>query len=60
MTTFNKLPGNEHSTNNASTQEEVVLVNVQFSSCFQDLGTHVEGEQKLVSLKETSACIPTA
>jgi len=47
-------------THDASTQEKVVLVDVQFASSLEDLCTHVEREEQLVSLKQTTTCIPTA
>ena len=59
MRTFNKARHRIHlrciqykqTTHNASTQEEVVLVNVEFAGGFQNLGTHVKRKQQLVTLK---------
>lgn len=47
-------------TDHASTQEEVVLVHVDFAGCLQDLGAHLEGEEQLVSLKQTATGVPTS
>lgn len=47
-------------TDHASTQEEVVLVHVYFAGCLQDLGAHLEGEEQLVSLKQTATGVPTS
>lgn len=45
-------------TDHSSTQEEVVLVHVDFAGCLQDLGAHLEGEEQLVSLKQTATGVP--
>lgn len=47
-------------TDHSSTQEEVVLVHVDFAGCLQDLGAHLEGEEQLVSLKQTATGVPTS
>lgn len=54
---MNYKMGKKHSYNSSS-QEKVVLVHVEFSSMFQDLGTHLEGEEQLVPLKQSSASVP--
>ena len=45
-------------TYNASPQEEVVLIHVKFPRVLKDLGTHLEGEEQLVLLKQASAGKP--
>jgi len=47
-------------THDASTQEEVVLVDVEFAGSLEDLGAHVEREKQLVSLEQTTTRVPTA
>lgn len=47
-------------TDHSSTQEEVVLVHVDFAGCLQDLGAHLEGEEQLVPLKQTATGVPTS
>jgi len=46
-------------TNDASTQEEVVFVDVELSSGFEYLGAHVEWEEQLVLLEKTTTRVPT-
>lgn len=38
----------------SSPEEEAVFIHVEFARCLQDFGTHVETEQKLVTLKQPS------
>lgn len=45
----------KENTDHAPAEEEAVFVHVDFAGRLQDLGTHLEGEQKLVSLKQTTA-----
>lgn len=42
-------------THHSSPEEEVVLVQVELLSSLHDLGTHLEGEEELVLLKEAPA-----
>ena len=42
----------------SSAQEEVVFVHVEFSGRLEDLGAHVEGEEKLVTLEQTATRVP--
>lgn len=41
----------------SSSEEEAVLVHVEFASHLQDFGTHLETEEELVGLKQTTACV---
>ena len=36
-------------------EEEVILIQIQLLGCLHDLGTHLEGEEELVLLKEPPA-----
>ena len=45
-------------TYHTTSQEEIVLIHIDFGGMFQDLGTHLEGEQQLVTLKQTTAGEP--
>lgn len=38
----------------SSSEEEVVLINVEFSRHLQDSGTHLEAEEQLMALKQTT------
>jgi hypothetical protein len=49
---------NNLQTYHSTAQEEVVLIHIEFASVFQNLGTHLEGEQQLVLLKQTSTRVP--
>lgn len=42
----------------SSSEEEAVLVHVEFASYFQDFGTHLKTEEQLVHLKQTTTCVP--
>ena len=44
-------------TYDSSPKEEVVLVQVQLPRSLQYLGTHLEGEEQLVPLKQAPACV---
>ena len=48
----------ERGAHDSSAQEEVVLVHVEFSGRLEDLGAHVEGEEELVTLKQTATRVP--
>lgn len=43
---------------NSSSEEEVVLVHVQFSSRLHDSDTNLEAEEQLVDLKQATTCVP--
>jgi len=45
-------------TYHSPSEEEVVFVHVELSSSFKNLGTHLEREQQLVTLKQTAAGVP--
>lgn len=42
----------------STAEEEAVLFHVEFSSDLKEFGAHLEAEEKLVSLKQTTTCIP--
>lgn len=42
----------------SSSEEEVVLIHVEFPSCLQDFDTYLEAEKQLVDLKQTTTCVP--
>lgn len=42
----------------SSSEEEAVLIHVEFASHLQDFGTHLEAEEQLVDLKQTAAHVP--
>ena len=41
----------------SSAKEEAVLIHVEFTSHFQDFGTHLKAEEKLMDLEQTTACV---
>lgn len=42
----------------SSSEEEAVLVHIEFASHLQDFGTHLEAEEQFVYFKQTTACVP--
>lgn len=42
----------------SSSKEEVILVHVEFAGHLQDFGAHLEAEEQLVNLKQTTARVP--
>lgn len=42
----------------SSSEKEVVLIHVEFASHLQDFGTHLEAEEQLVNLKQTTTRVP--
>ena len=51
-------PTGTFKTYHTTSKEEAVLIHVEFAGILHYLHTHLEGEEKLVPLKETSTCIP--
>ena len=45
-------------TYHSPSEEEVVFVHVELSSSFKNLGAHLEREQQLVTLKQTTTGVP--
>lgn len=41
-----------------SSEEEAVLIHVEFASHFQDFSTHLKTKQQLVYLKQATTCVP--
>lgn len=41
-----------------SSEEEDVLIHVQFASHLQDFGTHLDTGEQLKDLRQTTACVP--
>lgn len=43
---------------NPSSEEEAVLIHVESASHLQDFGTHLEAEEQLVDLEQSTTCVP--
>lgn len=43
---------------NSTSKQEVILIHVEFSGHLQNFGTHLEAEEQLVSLKQTTTRVP--
>lgn len=59
LSTFGQSPHLNALSYNSSSEEEVVLVHVQFSCRLHDPDTHLEAEEQLVDFKQTSTRVPT-
>lgn len=42
----------------SSSEQEVVLIHVEFASHLQDFDTHLEAEEQLVDLEQTTTRVP--